>query len=280
MSDYLTNLPWEMFRKIYKTCDTESKYNLTQCLETNGHENLIKRSGVHKFNERLPCFLCQLCIFYDEFCQDDLDRSTTGFHFLFTEDRSYLDDNRNEQVICYRQRRNNHEDREGSDTILKYFEDKLGQVYTAETIDELRKHVQDEHADHGYLPSKFWESNALIRSDIIESVFFEHTNLPLVPGELEWPSFYRYTLKVEEQKIQQRAAFQCTNHMLEQLRIAQNIGASWEPIYLAYAGGEPELWPGYKHMQAFRYFLDVLDKQHNATGPQGLGGEVHKSISK
>ena len=275
MSDFLTGLPWEIFRKIYRTCSTETKWNLTKCLRENGKKFVIKNSGIHNYREILPCFCCQLSIFYDDFCQSDVDRSSLGFHFLYRPDIDFHNQTDDIHVSCYRLRRNDPEDRAESDNILKYFEDKLSRVFATTDVAVLRKHVETEHASHGYLPVAFWEANAIRRQEELEAVSFEHQNLSLLPQNFEWPDIQPYTTLVEEHKYQLMAAKMCVTNMLDQLEECQNIGASWEPIYLEYGDDGPQLWPGFTHVQSFRLFCDIIDRAHNISGDPD-----HKSIGK
>ena len=256
MSDFFSNLPDLVFKKIYKNCDNVSKWNLSTVLKEDGCDQIIKRTGVHNHKETVFCFLCQTQFFWSEFASGDIDlftnRGTLGFHWRYKKDEAVA----RGHITTYNLRKNNPEDMEEADLILKYTELRLQDVFKTNNMTELRQHIEIEHLRHNYLPEDFWDDQetethmALQRA--MDSNDFGQQNRTTMEA------FFNF---MEQIRIQQNLAPQVVTEMLRQLDACHQVGAEWGTKYLQY-DGKMQIWTAYPAVQNFRLFCQIIEMSH------------------
>ena len=255
MLNFFDSLPELVFRKIYKLCDTQSKYDLSTALKQEGKTHVIDRAGAHNHKETIWCFLCQFECFYRDFGDTETRLDNLGFHYLYQKESSFYSHTFEGQLTIYEIRKNNAEDRKESDKISMYFEHKLEQCYNTKKIEELRNHIIDVHWMNDYLPIDFWKENSSKQTEAREAALELWSNVPHTISHEE------YHHLVDEHKTQKANTQRCVNETLNQLAICQSIGATWPKIYLKYDGQE-ELWNSHKAVNCFRLFLEIIERNH------------------
>jgi len=257
MSDFFSNLPDLVFTKIYKNCDKQSKWNLSQVLAQDGCDQIIRRTGVHKPKDDVWCFLCQMDVFWNQFGISDLDQTTLGFHWQF---KKMSEEQYPFSPLAYEVRNNGAEDMKDADNILKYFEIRLGQVFQTNDIGKLRDHVVSKHSPNRYLPAEFWDDLEYDRHMALQDAMVNMgMELAGVPESNPMQVFQKMMTDLERYK---RDAPTIVSEMLNQLQAFHDVGHEWEPNYLQYDGGPSELYAAYKPVRNFLLFCELIEKSH------------------
>jgi len=255
MSDFFNNLPDLIFSKIYKNCDKQSKWNLSQVLGEDGCDQVIKRTGVHKPKATVWCFLCQMNLFWNEFGISDSDQSTLGFHWQYKKLAEY-EYPYSRLAYCAR----NPEHMEEADNVLKYFELRLSQVFETNDIGLLRDHVISEHSRHSYLPTEFWDDLEYDRHMALQEAMVNMGEVAAgAPGNNPMFVFQNMMNDLERYRLHTP---RIVEEMFKQLQAMHDVGHEWEPNFLQYNGGPPELYPVYRPVRNFLLFCELIEKSH------------------
>ena len=179
MSDFLEHAPLFVLRKIYEACNNNSKYNLKKAMTNSGLIQRLQYSGALKFKERIWCVVCQMEQYYDIFCENEHDPGSAAFFVNYRESSRFLVDQdapgeglllvhpNVDQVSTYRRRKihNRRRDQIEANHVYSYFETRINAVFNTHDMEEMERHISQNHVRSLRMPSKF--VNELDRGDRI-----------------------------------------------------------------------------------------------------------------
>jgi len=261
MSDFFSNLPELVMRKLYGNLENRDKLNLTIMMQGDGQRQVLQNAGVHKFKEEYSCFLCQLDLLHTEFGLKSTKRDTLGFHWLYKQKGD--DTERNVRLVEYERRKNTLEDMLGADHILEYFEQQLASVFSTKNMNELRRHIRFVHQPHNFLPQRYW-SQFNLEIDLAMAEMLNPNGVAIEVLGLGGydPRDVYLALTAERARLQQDA-FYITDDLLNQMQTCHSIGGGYKKIYLQYGNERTsQLWEHGRSIQAMLSFIQIAEDYH------------------
>ena len=255
MSDFITNLPSVIFKRIYHFCDADSKVNLSECLRKSKMSKVLIDSGVHIFKERMTCFLCQTEVFGDDLAEqvetdfgETWNTKSLGFNLLFK--KEILRNFAREQLTTHTERKNLSEDHVETGHMISYLLSKMSLCFNTTNFTELRDHIEEVHNNGRRLVpengcSYLKPSRRSLAMFILE------------PSEFNWTCYQIIERHLIHYRNQSEAVVLKTLDVMEKYH---SVGCAYKPINLIYEKNV-EIMPDYRSARNLHLYFYMVENE-------------------